>query len=135
MHFVHKTRKIAGVEESNLTVFAQISMLNHANHLEVAKAPPPTKAKSAGDYKAFKGYTELEKVAIKARGVELLNLFLVAPEGKRIPLSNGLRNVALGIAEDVAENASEGVSEGDHLEPMPLPGVLDTFDFEGETFE
>ena len=34
-----------------------------------------------------KAYTEEEKVAVKARGVELLNLFLVAPSGKQIPLS------------------------------------------------
>ena len=140
MQFVHKTRKIAGVEEQCLTVYTQISMLNHANHLEVAKPPTtpattkPGSAKTT-EYKAFTGYSELQKVAIKARGVELLNMFLDDPMAKKIPLSAGLKRVALGVADDVSEDVSESMSEVDQLEPIQLPGAVDTFDHEGESFE
>ena len=46
MQFTIRTRKIANVQETSLTVLAQISMLNHANYLEVAAPPPVSKVKN-----------------------------------------------------------------------------------------
>ena len=61
------------MEETSLTVFAQVAMLNHANILSVAKAPPKPKENV---YLAFKGYSEKDMVDLKARGVELLQAFM-----------------------------------------------------------
>ena len=84
---------------------------------------------------AFKGYSELQKVSIKARGVELLTQFLADPKHLKIPLSTGLSRVATGWVEDPSATESEAGSTEELLEPMPLPGKNDTFDYEEECFE
>jgi len=133
MQFTHRRQKIAGVEETSLTVLAQVVMLNHANVLSVAKAPPPAKAK---EYRAFTGYSEEELVAIKARGVELLQEFLGAPARSKIPLSAGLTRVANGTSDQPSEASEDAAeAEAEVLEPMPLPGAVDTFDEGEEEFE
>lgn len=136
MHFAHRSRVICGVEETKLTITAQIAMLNHANVLTVAKAPTGKTSKAA--HLSFTGYTEENRVEIKARGVALLKEFLAAPAASRIPLSAGLVRVANGTVSDAVSEASEAASEAEAemLEPMPLPGVgVDTFDDDGEDFE
>jgi len=79
---------------------------------------------------------------MKARGTELLAQFLSDPMHLKIPLSAGLVRVAQGWVDDETEifpdrssATSEGWSEAELLEPMPLPGRLDTFDYEEEMFE
>ena len=46
MLFVHQSKTVSGVEESMLTVEAQICMLNHAGVLWTAKPPPTVEAVS-----------------------------------------------------------------------------------------
>ena len=137
MEFVHVTRMISNVQESSLYVWAQIAMLNHANVLWTATAPAPPKPGQESSRAYTENYTEEAKVTIKARGVALLQEFLSAPAGKRIPLSAGLLRVANGTsgeADDASEAASE--SEAAQLEPMPLPGAaVDTFDHSDGEFE
>ena len=134
------------MQESSLTVFAQTAMLNHAGILCVATPPPPPKkSMRRGELfsvprhmmRAFaKAYTEEEKVAVKARGVELLKLFLAAPSGKKIPLSTGLMRVAWDDNDSWSESAHSAEGDGSEvLVPMPLPGAVDTFDAEGEDFQ
>jgi len=133
MQFTYRRQKIAGVEETSLLVLAQVVMLNHANVLSVAKAPPPAKA---NEYRAFTGYSEEELVAIKARGVELLQDFLAAPARSKIPLSAGLTRVANGCGDEASEASKAAAeAEAEVLEPMPLPGAVDTFDEGEEEFE
>ena len=115
---------------------AQAAMLNHANVLWTPTKPPEEKAKRT--MLVFKGFSEDEKVAIKERGVALLLQFMNAPQKSRIPLSTALLKVARGVPD--GSHASEAESEAaeaeaDFLEPMPLPGAVDTFDEEGECFE
>ena len=108
-------------------------MLNHANILSVAKAPPEPKENV---YLAFKGYSEKHMVDLKARGVELLQAFMADPAANRIQLSPGLTRVANGMGDEVSEASEEmAMAEGEFLEPMPLPGAVDSFDMEGEMFE
>ena len=119
MQFVHRRQMVAGVEETSLTVLAQISMLNHAGVLLGAKAPPVST--KANEYLAFTGYSESDLVKIKMRGIELLQEFLDAPMAKKIPLSAGLTRVAKGMSDEQSEASMEAASaEGEHLEPMPL---------------
>ena len=132
MEFNHITRTVAKVQECSLVVYAQIAMLNHANVLWTATPQPA----GTGAKRAFEGYSEEEKVAIKERGVLLLKEFMRAPVRQRIPLSSGLIRVAEGWSDGASDAASEAsAAEGEFLEPIPLPGVVDTFDAEGETFE
>ena len=54
----------------------------------------------------------------------------------RIQLSPGLTRVANGMGDEVSEASEEmAMAEGEFLEPMPLPGAVDSFDMEGEMFE
>ena len=131
--FYLKYRTVCGVKETKLIICAQIAMLNHANILSVAVAPPVS-SKGA----RFQGYSEDEKIKIKARGVALLNQFMAAPAASRIPLSAGLIRVATGTAKDDTSEASQAASdaEAEQLVPVPLPGVAaDTFDDDDEDFE
>ena len=66
----------------------------------------------------------------------MLKEFLEAPSAARIPLSTGLQRVARGQSDE-ASDASQEVAEAEAelLEPMPLPGAVDTFDVDGEEFE
>jgi len=133
IQFSHRRQMIAGVEETCLTVRAQVSMLNHAGVLQVATAPPTPKE---NEYIAFTGYVEMNRVAIKDRGVELLQQFLADPASTRIPLSVGLQRVATGESDEASEASVDAAeAEAELLEPMPLPGAVDTFDGEDEEFE
>ena len=134
MQFHLRRQKICGVTETKLTVTAQIAMLNHANVLTVATASPDQLKKQRG---AFGGYSEEQRVDIKARGVVLLQQFLADPANARIPLSNGLQRVAHGTADNASEvSVTASEMEAENLEPVPLPGcAVDTFSDEGETYE
>ena len=71
-----------------------------------------------------------------AFGVELLQAFMADPAANRIQLSPGLTRVANGMGDEVSEASEEmAMAEGEFLEPMPLPGAVDSFDMEGEMFE